>query len=70
MKVYRNIYFLKQIVTSGNGNQNINYYGQLYSNARQIKDIDKLYDKNQDLVISCTKCFMNKLGKIIKVPKK
>ena len=41
----------------------------MYSNARNIKDFNKIYDKNQDLVISCTKCFINKLGTIKKVKK-
>lgn len=47
----------------------IQYYGQMYSNARDIKDFEKMYDKNQDLVVSCTKCFMNKLGEVKKVKK-
>lgn len=69
MKIYRNIYFLKNIIQKGKGNKDIFYYGQIYSNSRNIKDFDKIFDKNQDLVVSCTKCFMNKLGQIKRVKK-
>ena len=68
-KIYRNVYFLKNIIEKGKGNMNILYYGQLYSNARNIKDFNKIYDKNQDLVVSCTSCFLNKLGVVKKVKK-
>lgn len=69
MKIYRNIYFLKNMFTKGSGSKDISYYGTLYSNAKSIKDFNKLYDKTQDLIISCTDCAKNKYGKFIKVKK-
>ena len=37
MKVYRNIYFLRNIFKNGKGNIDIKYYGNIYSNAKKIK---------------------------------
>jgi hypothetical protein len=42
----------------------------MYSNAKEIKDFNNLYDKNQDLIISCTTCAMKKYGTFKKVIKK
>lgn len=67
MKKYRNIYFLKGMWTKGNGSRDIKYYGTMYSFSKQIKDFDKKFDKNQDLIINCTECMKNKIGKFIKV---
>lgn len=69
MKLYRNIYFLKSIFQKGYGNNDIQYYGNMYSNTKSIKDFNKLFDKNQDLLINCTECAKNKYGKFIKVKK-
>lgn len=41
----------------------------MYSFSKQIKDFDKKFDKNQDLIINCTECMKNKIGKFIKVKK-
>ena len=67
MKKYRNIYFLKGMWTQGHGSQNIEYYGTMYSFAKQIKNFDKQFDKSQDMIISCSDCSKNKIGKFIKV---
>lgn len=67
MKKYRNIYFLKTMFQQGNGDYDVQYYGTMYSFAKQIKDFNKQFDKNQDLIISCTDCAKNKYGKFIKV---
>lgn len=69
MKKYRNIYFLKSMWTQGQGSRDIEYYGTMYSFSKQIKDFDKKFDKNQDLIINCTECMKNKIGKFIKVKK-
>lgn len=67
MKKYINIYFLKNIFQQGNEYHDVQYYGTMYSFAKQIKDFNKQFDKNQDLIISCTDCAKNKYGKFIKV---
>lgn len=67
MKIFRNIYFLKNIFEQGKGDKDILYYGTLYGNAKQIKDFDKLFDRNQDLLISCSGCAQKKYGKFKKV---
>ena len=69
MKIYRNIYFLKNIITQGKGDVNIQYYGNIYSNAKQIKDFEKLYDKKQDLIISCNEKKIKKYGIFKKIKK-
>lgn len=69
MKIYRNIYFLKNIITQGKGDVNIQYYGNIYSNAKQIKDFEKIYDKKQDLIISCNDCALKKYGIFKKIKK-
>ena len=43
MKVYRNIYFLKNMISQGKGDQTVYYYGTMYSDAKNIKNFDKLY---------------------------
>lgn len=70
MKIYRNVYFLKNIFKEGDGNKDIQYYGNIYSNAKQIKDFNKLFDRNQDIIINCSDCFKHKYGKLIKVKRK
>ena len=67
MKKYRNIYFLKNMFQQGNGDHDVKYNGTMYSFSKQIKDFNKQFDKNQDLIISCTYCAKNKYGKFIKV---
>lgn len=69
MKIFRNIYFLKNIFPQGKGDNDILYYGTMYSNAKQIKDFDKLFDKQQDLLISCNDCAIKKYGIFKKVKK-
>lgn len=69
MKIFRNIYFLKNIIQQGKGDIIIEYYGNIYSNAKQIKDFDRLYDKNQDLIISCNDCALKKYKTFKKVKK-
>ena len=69
MKVFRNIYFLKNILTQGLGDTDVLYYGTMYSNAKDIKDFNKLYDKNQDLIVSCNKCASKKYRYFIQVKK-
>lgn len=39
----------------------------MYSFAKQIKNFDKEFDKNQDLIVNCTECMKNKIGKFVKV---
>ncbi len=69
MKIFRNIYFAKNILLNGNGDIEVLYYGNVYSNAKQIKDFDKLYDRNQDLIISCNDCASKKYKSFKKVKK-
>lgn len=67
MKIFRNIYFLKNMFSQGKGDNDILYYGTMYSNAKQIKDFDKLFDRNQDLLISCSDCAFKKYGQFKRV---
>lgn len=67
MKVYRNVFFTKEILQNGHGDVDIQYYGQLYSNAKTLKDLNKLYDRSLDLVISCSSCAAKKYRRFIKV---
>lgn len=69
MKIYRNIYFLKNIFKQGKGLTDIYYYGNIYSNAKRIKDFDKTFDKSQDLLIQCTDCMKKKYKNFIKTKK-
>lgn len=66
MKVYRNIYFLNNIIKSGKGNIDIHYYGTIYSYANKIKSFNKDFDKSQDLLIACTDCMKHKYRNFIK----
>lgn len=67
MKVYRNIYFLRNIFKNGKGNIDIKYYGNIYSNAKKIKTFNQDFDKNKDLLIQCTDCMQRKYRSFIKV---
>ena len=69
MNILKNIYFEKNILLNGNGDIEVLYYGNVYSNAKQIKDFDKLYDRNQDLIISCNDCASKKYKSFKKVKK-
>lgn len=68
-KIYRNIYFLNNIFKSGKGNIDIQYYGNIYSNAKLIKTFNRDFDRNQDLLISCNECMKTKYRNFIKVKK-
>lgn len=67
MKIYRNIYFLRNIFKQGKGNIDIKYYGNIYSNAKQIKTFNKDFDNTKDLLISCTDCMKHKYRTLLKV---
>ena len=70
MKIFRNIYFLENIISQGYGDNPVYYYGTMYSNAKSIKDFEKIFDVHQDLIISCNKCALKKYGIFKKVDKK
>ena len=66
-KIYRDIYFKKNIIQNGTGSVDVKYTGHLYSNAERIKGFREKYDKNVDLFIPCSDCAAHKYGKFIKV---
>lgn len=66
MKIYRNIYFLGNIIRQGKGNVDIHYTGNMYSYAKKIKTFNKDFDKSQDLLIACTDCMKYKYKNFIK----
>ena len=67
MKVYRNVYFYGQkMFKQGNGYIDIEYTGQIFNNAKNIKDFDKEFDKDQDLLITCNDCASKKYRNITK----
>lgn len=68
-KIYRNIYFLHNIFKSGSGKIDIQYYGNIYSNANKIKTFNHDFDRNQDLLISCNDCMKTKYRNFIKIKK-
>lgn len=68
-KVYRNIYFSTKIIKNGNGNIDVQYYGRMFSNASCIKDFNRQYKPELDLLISCTDCASKKYRNFIKVTK-
>ena len=67
MKVYRNIYFYGQrILTSGKGSIDIQYTGDIFNNAKNIKNFEQEFDKDQDLLIVCHDCASKKYRNITK----
>ena len=67
MKVYRNIYFYGQrILTNGKGSIDIQYTGDIFNNAKNIKNFEQEFDKDQDLLIVCHDCASKKYRNIIK----
>ena len=67
MKVFRNIYFYSQTMfKKGSGSIDIQYTGQIFNNAKNIKNFDTEYDKDQDLLIICDSCAAKKYRNITK----
>lgn len=66
-KVYRNIYFKKNILKSGVGQEDVHYSGHLYSNCESISNFREMYDRNLDLLIPCTDCAAHRYRYFIKV---
>lgn len=67
MKVYRNIYFYgSKMFSSGNGTIDIEYTGNIFNNAKNIKNFDQEFDQDQDLLIVCEMCASKKYRNIIK----
>ena len=67
-KVYRNIYFYgSRVILSGNGTMDIQYSGQIFNDARFMKDFNKIYDPEQDLLITCNECASKKYRNIKKI---
>ena len=67
-KVYRNIYFYgSRVILNGNGPLDIQYSGQIFNDARFMKDFNKVFDPEQDLLISCKDCASKKYRSIKKI---
>ena len=71
MKVFRNVYFKKDILQPGIGRGlvDVQYYGNLYGNCRQLKDFNKQFDRTLDLIIDCNECAKRKYRNFVKVPR-
>lgn len=68
MKTYRNIYFYgSKIITSGKGSIDIQYTDSIFNNAKNIKNFNEEFDKEQDLLITCNSCASKKYRNITKV---
>lgn len=67
MKVYRHIFFKKNIIQRGNGTEDVRYYGQLYANCETMKNFRNLYDQLLDLYVACNDCARAKYGSFTKV---
>lgn len=66
-KVYRNIYFYGQkIIKQGKGSIDIQYTGQIFNNAKNIKNFNQEFDSEQDLLIVCHDCASKKYRNIKK----
>lgn len=68
-KIYRNIYFQGNSISSGKGDIVVYYTGLIFNNARFIKDFKLKYDPTKDLYIICNSCASKKYGKFIKIKK-
>ena len=67
MKVYRNIYFYGyKIIKQGTGYIDIQYTGQIFNNAKNIKNFEQEFDSEQDLLITCDSCAAKKYKSITK----
>lgn len=67
MKTYRNIFFKKNIITSGTGTEIVRYYGHMYGNCEQIKNFRDMYDRLLDLYVPCNDCARNKYHSFVKI---
>lgn len=65
--IYRNVYFKHKGITKGKGNVDVLYSGCIFTNAKDIKDFDKRYDRGKDLFIDCTDCASHTYRNFIKV---
>lgn len=67
-KIYRNVYFYgNNKFSDGYGHIHVYYSGQVFTNAKNIKNFDKIFDTNQDLLIVCETCAKSRYGKIYKI---
>lgn len=67
LMTYRNIFFKKKIIHSGNGTLDVFYTGHIYGNCDTLKDFRSMYDKSKDLYVPCTDCAANKYRKFIRI---
>lgn len=69
-KVYRHIFFKKNILQNGTGTVNVSYTGNIYANCDRMKNFSSLFDRNRDLLITCNDCASRKYKNFIKIEKK
>lgn len=67
--VYRNVYFVGNAIRTGSGKVDLLYYGQIFSNAKNIKNFSSKFDKSLDILIECGDCAKKKYKNLIKVSK-
>lgn len=65
--VYRNIFFLENGFSNGNGSMIIEYIGRIYYHAQLLRNFKELYNPSQDLLISCKDCAKRKYKSFKKV---
>lgn len=52
---------------TGKGKVDVQYYGNMYSFCKQLKDFNKMFDRTLDLIVDCNECAKRKYRNFVKV---
>lgn len=63
---YRNIFF-HTTIPHCTGHILVKYSGIMYTNAKQIKNLNDIYNPTQDLYVTCGSCAAKKYKQFLKV---
>lgn len=64
---YRHIFFKDNIMSSGNGTIDVEFYGNMYSQAMKMKNFRDMFDNKLDLFVACNDCARSKYHSFKKV---